>query len=860
MKRYFTLLASLFCLICLYASTLQERPSPQWTDGGELKFDESIYMLNVKAGKFLCGGYSFATQACVGDEGWKIRLSKYTENNKEWDEKTIFITDSVVQYQQWKYMFLDDKSLVFMDMESTLHDGSFWTIRKVGNYYRLSSRNPTFSMFNLGIDLTKKDPVLCANLEDNENSQIDWAFLSAEEYEEYQKTIEIYLMAQRLKALIDEAREKGIDTKEQEEIYTNEVATKEDLNAAITSIETAIANWQEQNIGPEDPVNLTFKIVNPSYDNNDNTGWNGTQPLFQTYTNAEHYNKTFDTWQMVENLPNGVYKLTVQGLYRPTNCNEWNYSDGTTPQYAVFYVANGTDSLTIPVPNVYEEISENEVVQTTLKFAAEQFAKGKYYTDVHFNVAEGKVRIGVALPKLAGVSDWVCWDNWQLTYYGNKGEESYNGAVKEMIDANLARFDTITAKISTGIIETYKTTISNLTATDLAGVNNAKQVIEEAIGTVEANIRAWEEYFVLVENGREIVKESNIYCWDKWLRVLDDYIKQEALAFLNRDDMTTQELQEEIEVLENHIRKGTIIGSRVPLVGAVWSYVHFDRTVVDNLGKIKEINAYTRYAVLNKPAHIDRRTYFPLVKYTTCEYEEGQNEAETYRIRMEDNRIYILKEDAPDYETLLLKEEGSDYILYDFNLKVGDEAYKYDFGEGPTPVCITETSTITTNEGTTFNTWKMEGGEWIEGIGSSIDFLNPYIPIRATCDCGTILNYFRVPMNGTEKVYKNPFGNITGVSTTFKENDCVLNPEAIEDFMIQNPHAQFQVFSSTLHCTAPDAVSLEVYTMDAVKVGEAAFVNGEAAVKVGCTPALYLYVVTYPDGHRESGKVLVNEE
>ena len=75
-----------------------------------------------------------------------------------------------------------------------------------------------------------------------------------------------------------------------------------------------------------------------------------------------------------------------------------------------------------------------------------------------------------------------------------------------------------------------------------------------------------------------------------------------------------------------------------------------------------------------------------------------------------------------------------------------------------------------------------------------------------------------------------------------------------------NPSMRIAISNSTFHCTAPNAAKLEVYTMDAVKVGEARFVNGEATVKVGSTPALYLYIVTYPDGHRESGKVVVNEK
>ena len=62
---------------------------------------------------------------------------------------------------------------------------------------------------------------------------------------------------------------------------------------------------------------------------------------------------------------------------------------------------------------------------------------------------------------------------------------------------------------------------------------------------------------------------------------------------------------------------------------------------------------------------------------------------------------------------------------------------------------------------------------------------------------------------------------------------------------------------STISCTSPTATKFEIYTMDAVKVGEAAFANEEATVKVGKTPTTYLYIVTYPNGRRESGKVAV---
>ena len=71
---------------------------------------------------------------------------------------------------------------------------------------------------------------------------------------------------------------------------------------------------------------------------------------------------------------------------------------------------------------------------------------------------------------------------------------------------------------------------------------------------------------------------------------------------------------------------------------------------------------------------------------------------------------------------------------------------------------------------------------------------------------------------------------------------------------------KIKILGSTLHCTAPDALKLEVYTMDAVKVGEAHFVGGKASVKVANTSTVYLYIVTYPDGRRESGKIALQQQ
>ena len=85
------------------------------------------------------------------------------------------------------------------------------------------------------------------------------------------------------------------------------------------------------------------------------------------------------------------------------------------------------------------------------------------------------------------------------------------------------------------------------------------------------------------------------------------------------------------------------------------------------------------------------------------------------------------------------------------------------------------------------------------------------------------------------------------------------SPSTIGDTPSMRRGVNMSVNGATFLCTSPTAIKLEVYTMDAIKVGEAAFANGEATVKVSKVPATYLYIVTYPDGRRESGKVVVKD-
>ncbi len=304
-------------------------------------------------------------------------------------------------------------------------------------------------------------------------------------------------------------------------------------------------------------------------------------------------------------------------------------------------------------------------------------------------------------------------------------------------------------------------------------------------------------------------------------------------------------------------------------VGAVWSYYSYQ----------DEDYSYFRYTVLDRPEEIDGLIYYPLVKYKNCEYQEGDEVEAIYRIRQKGDKVYIMKEDFVRYKDFVrFKEEGNDYILYDFSLNKDDE---YCWILSITSGIINDTISI--REIDTFRTYNGQNLKrlairrknieikyyldlWVEGIGSTYDLLEPFGHSKVDCSCYRTLNYFCSADSSV--IYRNPrskeaneppkYGYYFDSSyyDHFKEDDCALNPSQIGEVTDVSPFI-IQTIGSNISCTSSTATKLEIYTMDAEKVGEAAFANGEAVVKVSKIPATYLYIVTYPNGRRESGKVAI---
>ncbi len=184
-------------------------------------------------------------------------------------------------------------------------------------------------------------------------------------------------------------------------------------------------------------------LVNPSFDGNDRTtGWLGTPwGAANPHENAEHYEKTFNSYQYLTGLTPGSYRLSVYAFYRMGSAsNDYNlftsgeYADS---QLAQLYAQTTTQTYTTPLaPASSAALSESLGGQTArvgygnwggqgyyyipnnMEAAYYWFAAGHYLNEVEFTVpADGILQVGLRKSSVLS-GDWMCCDNFKLEMWG----------------------------------------------------------------------------------------------------------------------------------------------------------------------------------------------------------------------------------------------------------------------------------------------------------------------------------------------------------------------------------------------------------------------------------------------------------
>lgn len=279
----------------------------------------------------------------------------------------------------------------------------------------------------------------------------------------------------------------------------------EELTQYMADLKVKLENAQNASIKPGDDI--TRKIVNPSFDNG-KEGWTvkeGNPTFNETYKNCEVYQGTFDIYQDITNIPDGVYELSVLAFQRVAeNGVASKAHDNGIEDITAFIYANDLETpFTSPYTYGMKEPSggkpddykynlngEDVYIPNSMQgmAAATTENPNAYTVTVPMLVEGGTLRIGVREKRRPSNinnswGDWAIWDNFRLKYVGSKGE-ALNAVTTPLIAKAAGLLDSkMNADVRTQL-EAAKTALE--TEATVPGIHTLSAAIEAANTSIEA--------------------------------------------------------------------------------------------------------------------------------------------------------------------------------------------------------------------------------------------------------------------------------------------------------------------------------------------------------------------------------------
>lgn len=276
----------------------------------------------------------------------------------------------------------------------------------------------------------------------------------------------------------------------------------EELTQYMADLKVKLENAQNASIKPGDDI--TRKIVNPSFDNG-KEGWTvkeGNPKFDETYKNCEVYQGTFDIYQDITNIPDGVYELSVLAFQRVAeNGVASKAHDKGIEDITAFIYANDLETpFTSPYTYGMKENSgddfkynlngEEVYIPNSMKGMAAATTENPdaYTVTVPMLVEGGTLRIGVREKRRpsnvnGSWGDWAIWDNFRLKYIGSKGE-ALNAVTTPLIAKAAGLLDSKMNAEVRAQLEAAKTALE--TEATVPGIHTLSAAIEAANTSIEA--------------------------------------------------------------------------------------------------------------------------------------------------------------------------------------------------------------------------------------------------------------------------------------------------------------------------------------------------------------------------------------
>jgi len=416
--------------------------------------DGTYYLYNSETGKFLSRGAGYGTAACADNFGIPVTLK---ENDGGYQIQYMDAPTNYVSDAWWSWSDGGTDRAQTYELES-LADGKYKLYSKTHNH--------TLTLYiNEGAAVSEfKYQVASNGGSDNCNVNWDvWQFVTSQERDNIIKSVV-------------SANESKIA---QNNNYTITTTLSDLLSDANTFAATDKTSSVTNAALSENAVGWTITGSTPG-------AQSGCLEVYQGYTYLK---------QTVENLPSGIYKVSLNGYYRDgSNANCVNYANAGWIVSNAYLEANGNQTMIKPWAS---ERSSNDAPNNRAEAKA-MFNEGKYLNEVYTEVGEdGKLAITIAQPGAAVASRWFCFSNLKLTYYSDKVSdedktailqtvtELENDPMNEDVRQNLTNakstFD------STSTIQNYNALGAAITAAQnsINAYKNAKAVLDAILAEAE---------------------------------------------------------------------------------------------------------------------------------------------------------------------------------------------------------------------------------------------------------------------------------------------------------------------------------------------------------------------------------------
>lgn len=298
----------------------------------------------------------------------------------------------------------------------------------------------------------------------------------------------------------------------------------------LATKEALLANFS--NATQESPIDATFLILDPYFGRVTNVSgvWTGDvthggyeSGASQNYC-IERYNTTFDVYQTLSGVPNGIYGIQCQGFYRIGGRTDatTRRNNGEEVLNAKYYINNSEGDLMSIFDGSYAksytaDYNENKAytvngearyLPNTMAQAANCLRKNDYQNpDIRVVVTDGNIRLGAKKTVAVG-SDWTIFDNFILTYYGIDLSALVTSYEEQLAAAKALQSEPMQASVKTALNAAVTAAETNVNTSSKEWLEATLSTLNTAIGNAQASNTLYTGSILPTVNGVKALSKS----------------------------------------------------------------------------------------------------------------------------------------------------------------------------------------------------------------------------------------------------------------------------------------------------------------------------------------------------------------